>query len=66
MSDTPNVARLREKFEALKASGLRDLKIWYVGGHDEGTTLESLAEEVLAIPDADERGDYIDISEKIR
>lgn len=64
-----NIQKLERRFAEMQASdeGLRDFKVWYVGGHGpDAPPLEELAGEVLDILDADARGDYVDISEKLR
>lgn len=58
------IDRLKEKVARLN---LRDLKLWYVGGTGpDAPSLEELAQEVLDILDADEHGNHVDISEKLK
>lgn len=61
--DGPNVIKLRAKFDELRASGLLDMKFHPISA--AGITIEDLAGEVLTIIDIYERGDFIDISEKL-
>lgn len=68
----PNSARLREKFHDLKQDGgLEDIKFWYAGptvfaGSEDSTTVDDLSIEVLTILEAYEKGDFVDISEKLK
>lgn len=62
--------KLRKKFVELRAAGLQDMKLQYVGprGNEAdalGVTLDDLCAEVLAIIDAYEKKDFVDITETI-
>jgi hypothetical protein len=61
------IERLETRFKQMRAEGLRDFKIQL--SHDfvpNSCSVEELAEELNAMLDADERGDYVDISDKLR
>lgn len=59
--------RLHLKFEQLKRDGLLDLKVSMLDRHASGNvTVDDLAEEVLAMIEAYESGNYVDITDKLR
>lgn len=58
------VTRLYEKFEQMKANGLRDFKV-QLAPLQSPPTVEELAEEVLAMIECAERGDFVDTPEQL-
>lgn len=58
--------RLVEKFAQMRRDGLQDMKLQYVGPRDGSVSVEELAEEVLAMIEAFERKDFVDIAEKLK
>jgi hypothetical protein len=63
MSDP--VAELKERFDRMRANGLKDFKIWMPETPSPGTTIEDLCREVLSIMDVYESGNYEDITAKL-
>lgn len=71
----PYATQLRERFAHLQAEGLQDMKVWYryIGSvafgepiPDPPPELEDMCREMVALLDAYERKEFIDISEKLK
>lgn len=66
----PSADKLREKFHVLRASGVQDIKFWYVGptgaGAAEGVTVDDLSAEALTIIEAYEKEEFVNISAKLK
>ena len=62
-SRQPKTEELQKRFND---AGLRDLKFWYDGKSSDDASLEDLSAEVLSILDADDKGLYVDIEDKLR
>lgn len=65
MLPTTELSRLDVRFKDMVASGLNDLKVWYVPTGDP-CTIEDLAHELNLILDAYENKRFVDISDKLR
>jgi hypothetical protein len=56
---------LRDRFDHLRAAGLKDLKFWFRGASEE-TTVDSLCDEVMSILDAHEQERFVDLGDKLK
>lgn len=56
---------LKERFDRLRAAGLKDLKFWFRGA-DKETTVDDLSDEVMSILDAHEQERFVHIADKLK
>lgn len=67
----PSATKLREKYQELRESrGLQDVKFWYVGptgaGAADDVSVDDLSAEVLTILEAYEKGQFVNIKDKLK
>jgi hypothetical protein len=57
--------RLVDKLDEMRRGGLLDIKLHYVGPRDGSVSVDTLAEEVLAIIECCEQRHFVDITDSI-